>query len=420
MANLGRKGALYVARFRYLGKEYKKSLKTTREADARAALHGIERAIHALATGLADIPPGVDPGDFIVSGGTIRRAAKPRHRVPAVAAMIDDYLAGQAHKAPSSVYTEGVHLRNLRRHLGPKAESPADRIAARDIEQYLKARLKQCSAATVNKERSTIIQLFRWAVTHGHLDASPATALTGIRGDVELHPFRTVAEIEAIIARGGLDESQAMGFWDCLYLDPGEIAGLLATVRLRSDEDFGYLLHAIPAYTGMRRGEVLRLRWSDVDLDQRYVNARSRKQSRRRAETTRRIDLHPELGMELSAWRERRPGGQYVLCEAGSLDSLDPDRANRCFWQPMRRTPWCLVSKKNWFKVGFHTYRHSFASNLAARGVDQRIIDQFMGHQTEAMRQRYRHLHPKDRREAIESFSLAPDAPPRDAGFRPS
>jgi len=35
-----------------------------------------------------------------------------------------------------------------------------------------------------------------------------------------------------------------------------------------------------------------------------------------------------------------------------------------------------------------------------------------MGHQTEAMRKRYRHLFPKDRRSAIESFSLAgPDAP---------
>ena len=69
MANLGRKGDLFVARFRYQGKEYKKSLKTTRLADAQAAMHGIERAIHGLTTGLLQVPPGVDPGDFIVSGG---------------------------------------------------------------------------------------------------------------------------------------------------------------------------------------------------------------------------------------------------------------------------------------------------------------------------------------------------------------
>ena len=59
------------------------------------------------------------------------------------------------------------------------------------------------------------------------------------------------------------------------------------------------------------------------------------------------------------------------------------------------------------FKINFNRYRHSFASNLAAAGVDQRVIDEFMGHQTEPMRKRYRHLFPKTRRSAIESFSLA-------------
>jgi len=44
---------------------------------------------------------------------------------------------------------------------------------------------------------------------------------------------------------------------------------------------------------------------------------------------------------------------------------------------------------------------------MAAAGVDQRIIDEFMGHTTEAMRRRYRHLFPAQRRDAIRSFSLA-------------
>jgi integrase len=376
MANLGKKGDLYVARFRYAGKEYKKSLKTTRIADAEGAMHAVERAIHGLTTGMLQIPPGVDPGDFILSGGTLKQAARRTQRVPALATLIDDYLAGQGHKAPSTAYTEGVHLRNLKKKLGTKADAPADRIAHRDLESYLQARLKERSPSTVDKERTTIIQLFQWAVAHRHLDASPAAGLSPIQGDVELPPFRTVAEIESMIARGGLDMAGIDDLWDCLYLTPAEIADLLSTVRERADTDFAALLHAIPAYTGMRRGEVLRLRWSDIEFDQDHVIARSRKQSRRTVETSRRIDLHPELKQELLAWRERRPGGQFVVCTPGGLEPLDPDLANRCFWQPMRGTTWCLRSKKNWFKIGFHTYRHSFASNLAARGVDQRIIDE--------------------------------------------
>jgi hypothetical protein len=62
MANLGRKGESYVARFRFDGKEYKKSLKTTRLADARAAMHGVERAIHGLATGMLKVPRASMPG----------------------------------------------------------------------------------------------------------------------------------------------------------------------------------------------------------------------------------------------------------------------------------------------------------------------------------------------------------------------
>jgi integrase len=56
----------------------------------------------------------------------------------------------------------------------------------------------------------------------------------------------------------------------------------------------------------------------------------------------------------------------------------------------------------------FHVFRHSFASNLAAAGIDQRIIDEWMGHSTEAMRKRYRHLFPDQRRKAIEAVFAEP------------
>src|SRR5271166_1535877 len=97
------------------GREYEKSLKTTRKADAEAAMHAVERATHGLTTGMLHIPPGVDPGDFIISGGTLKQAARGRQRIPVLASLIDEYLASQGHKAPSTAYTEGVHLRNLKR-----------------------------------------------------------------------------------------------------------------------------------------------------------------------------------------------------------------------------------------------------------------------------------------------------------------
>jgi integrase len=410
MANLGQKDGIFHIRFRFQAKEFKKSLKTTDKDAAQAALCSVELTIHRLLTGLIRVPATVDPGDFIVSGGTLTEPspAVPQQKAPTTRKMMAEYLDGQKHLLAASYhYSQAMHLRHLTRHLGEQVDLPGDRLTFRDLDGYLKSRLAVRHANTAERERITLLQFYKWAVSQGYLSTSPATGLLPIKGGVDRPPFRTLAEIKRNIERGGLTAEEILDLWECLYLSPEEIAGLLATVRANAQEDFSSLLHVIPAYTGMRRGEMLRLRWLEVDLDEDYLTARSRKQSRKKTETVRRIDLHPELKKELLAWREHRPKGQYVICDRRTMEPIRKDRANRCFWQPLRGTEWRLDSKRNWFKIGFHTYRHSFASNLAALGVDQRMIDEWMGHQTEAMRKRYRHLFPKDRQSAIRKMSLS-------------
>jgi integrase len=415
MANLSQKDGIYVVRFRFRGKEFKKSLKTRDSSAAEAALHVVELTIHRLHTGQIQVPDGVDPGDFIVSGGTLLKPVEPP--TPKVVLLSTRKLAEDYKEsvkdllAPSYHYSQAMHLRHLVRFLGARADGPCDQVGFRDLDRYIKKRLAERHANTAERERITLLQFYKWMVRQGHLSASPAEGLAPIKGGEDRPPFRTVAEIDRIIERGGLSAGDILDLWETLYLSPVEIAALLATVRANAKVDYSFLLHAIPAYTGMRRGEVLRLRWLDVDLDEDYIYARSRKQSRRKKETVRRIDLHAELKKELVEWRRKRPRGQYVICEADTLEVINNDRANRCFWQAMRGTTWCLDNKRDWFKVGFHTYRHSFASNLASAGVDQRIIDEFLGHQTEAMRKRYRHLFPKDRRSAIERLSFQAPTP---------
>ena len=50
---------------------------------------------------------------------------------------------------------------------------------------------------------------------------------------------------------------------------------------------------------------------------------------------------------------------------------------------------------------GLHALRHSFISALASSGVDQRIIDEVVGHQSEEQRRRYRHLYPATIKDAL-------------------
>lgn len=68
--------------------------------------------------------------------------------------------------------------------------------------------------------------------------------------------------------------------------------------------------------------------------------------------------------------------------------------ASRAFRQGVRGGKWDKLR-------GWHVFRHSFASNCAAKCIDQRLIDAWMGHQTEEMRKRYRHLIPNQEQAAI-------------------
>jgi len=92
-------------------------------------------------------------------------------------------------------------------------------------------------------------------------------------------------------------------------------------------------------------------------------------------------------------WFAVHPGGHLTVCEEPNVP-MEPGTAHHHF-------RWTLDGSK-WQPVhGWHTLRHSFCSNCALKGLDQRIIDSWMGHQTEDMRRRYRHLFPDHQQRAM-------------------
>ena len=415
MANLSRKNGVFVARFRLRRKEYQKSLRTRDRKAADLGLAQVELAIHRLALGLIAVPAGVDPGDFVVSGGTLAAPTADRDppaAAPTLAAAVAEYRGNLAHLAETTRGTVGVHLGNLLKGLGAAGGRPVDAVTRRHLDDFLQARLRERTGDTVAKERATLLAFFGWCARRGYVAAAPTDGMVAVKKGGNGSKFQALAQVEATLARGGLAPAAAAALWDWLYLSPAEIAGLLALVKSRARREVSHVLHAVPAYTGMRRGEVLRLTWDDVEFDRDAVVARSRKQSRQEAETARRIDLHPELKAILLDWRAKRPRGQFVACDEGVLGPLARHQAVERFGQPLRGTPWAIPGCGDRLKVGFHTLRHSFASNLAAAGVDARVIDEFMGHQTVAMRKRYSHCFPSARRSAIATFSLAAPAAP--------
>jgi len=71
------------------------------------------------------------------------------------------------------------------------------------------------------------------------------------------------------------------------------------------------------------------------------------------------------------------------------------DQASHYFEQTLAGSKWEKIK-------GWHVFRHLFISNCASRGIDQRMIDTWSGHQTDEMRKRLRHLFPTVQREALQ------------------
>lgn len=402
------KGGNFLVAFRWASKQYTRSLDTRDEAVAGAGVRRVEETIMRLKRGWATLPAGSDPGTYIASGGVL--AAKPTHDEVAgpltLGNLCDRYLADipEGHKEKSTLGTEKTHMKHLRRLLGE--DRAVCSIALADVQGYHNKRIKQnwhgesTKARTIRKELATLRYLWGWGLKHGHLPTPPSWAMKEIdftKDGEEREPFRTMDEIRARIKRNGLSEGDQKRLWECLYLKDTEVGEVLGYVKANATAPFVYPMLVFCALTGARRSELCRSRIDDFDFENMVVQVRERKRDRTRRETIRNVEMHRQLGTVMRAWFGEHPGGPYTLSQ-GCGAPVTKDEATDHF----KRT---LEGSEKWRHIpGFHTFRHSFASILASKGHDQRVIDSMMGHQTDEMRKRYRHLFPANRKRAVDDL----------------
>jgi len=90
---------------------------------------------------------------------------------------------------------------------------------------------------------------------------------------------------------------------------------------------------------------------------------------------------------------KQRAKGMTLFCKADGKE-ITPREAMNYFDRALRVSKWKVLR-------GLHVFRHRFISALASKGVDQRIIDDLVGHSTEEQRRRYRHLFPDIKQQAM-------------------
>lgn len=418
MASIEKRGGKYRVTFRFGGKKYGRSVGTDKIQKAQIAKAQIERNMELVSIGVLDVPAGCDIFDFFLTGkildqtATIEKEQAIRKRESSQLSIevlfnmyFDAFLKESIEK--NSFGMLQTHRNTLERLIGKRTKAAA--FGSGDIQKYVDKRSKEpgrrgkIQPTTIRKEITTLSTVFKWAVGNGHLDTAPEKKGIRYPKGKEKPPFQTWNEIERKINRGGITDDQIAELWECLFLSTTQIAELLQYAKSNARHDFIYPAIAFAAHTGARRSEVARSQISDIDFESEMITIRELKRVRG-MQSTRRVPMSPMLEAVLTKWIDNHPGGQATFCmpenicfsrKARELGShLTPDELHDHFSRTLKDSKWGVIH-------GWHALRHSFCSNCAAAGVEQRIINDWVGHQTTEMVRRYRHMFPNKQHQAI-------------------
>jgi integrase len=161
------------------------------------------------------------------------------------------------------------------------------------------------------------------------------------------------------------------------------------------------LAFALGAFAGLRRSEVLGLRWSDVDLKGNTITVR--RAITRGEETTPKSGDHRvipiaeplRLLLESAATTKKSPWASVALTKHGK--TWGEFGLSQAFKRAQRR-----AGHSGWT---FHDLRHFFASELFRKGVPAPVVKMLLGHADLATTQRYADMVANDLQAAIAKFS---------------
>lgn len=283
-------------------------------------------------------------------------------------------------------------------------DRPAREVTTREIEDLLRS-ISSTGVAprTVNKSRQLVCAVFNYGSrpsTYG-LIANPAQHADRRREpDTSPLAFYSPEQIET------LARSLASG----RHRDSRRPAFSRAEIQARAHEDAQDAeIVRVAAYAGLRRGELVALRWRDVDFDGRKIVVRRALSGETEVRSTksrraRQVPLPSQAADALECLRIR---GEFTSPDDYVFASrfgrrLDPSALRRRFerardaagLEPLR----------------FHDLRHTYGSLLVAGGIDLPSVKAAMGHSHVTTTERYLHARPAG--ELADRFTRAFDGAP--------
>lgn len=237
---------------------------------------------------------------------------------------------------------------------------------------------------------------------HHHIDRFLQSQLASGRGVVTVHRIHAVLS-SALSAAHRLDlvESNAASniglpperperraVWE-----PSQLGRFLEVAR---NDRLGPLFE-IAVFTGLRRGELLGLQWSDIDLAQGELVVRRQRvdagghavegEAKTAAGQNRHVGLGPAAIAAFEVWRDTQAGekARWENLWRGSSWVFTRDDGAPLLPQFVTKRFELLVERAGLPPMTFHGLRHQHASLMIAQGVDLAIVSKRLGHSTIAI-----------------------------------
>lgn len=261
-----------------------------------------------------------------------------------------DYLAHQKARLTKAEYERQKGI--VDDHLKPSFSCDLKAIRKVDVQRYVTKRCGEVSAGTVRKEVNVLKHMLKLAVEQWEY--------------IPLNPAQGAKAPKAPAGR-------------VRYLQPTELRALLEASPLWLRP-----VVALAACTGMRRGELLALRWLDLDIQNRRVLLPQTKNGEGRI-----VYLNDSAAAVIRSLPFDK--------DTKSTDLLFPavtgEQVSLAFLRACR--------KVNIADCRFHDLRHTAASWLRMSGADIHTVAQLLGHKDLRMASRYQHLSPAFLAEAV-------------------
>jgi len=297
-------------------------------------MSNIKRFRDALAERLVErYELGIDPG------GERADAERPT----TLQEVIDRYFASHEHELqPSTAQSYRLNAKRALGHFGP--HRPIARITADEVRKFMRNLSKKTTKSTANGAYRVLKLLLNYAVHEEWLDRNPTKKVKELRYE------RPEAE-----------------WWD-----EEEVQKVFAAATADQDQETAELFFAIALFLGLRRGEIDRLRWEDIRID----------------------DGRPVVRIESTLDRPTKSGRRrFVPLNRSLLETLRRYRRDEGYVLKPHRKQWKgqyrfdvkklfgrVVRAAGVRVIRIHDLRHTAATHMLQRGISIYKVSRWLGH----------------------------------------